>query len=318
MKIYITRPILQNGITMLKKNHEVIVNPEDRVLTKEELKQAVKGSDAIVALLTDTIDGELLEAAGPQLKIVANYAVGYDNIDLAAAKEKNVLVSNTPEVLSEAVAEHAFTLVMAVARRVVEADRFMRAGHYKQWEPLGFLGVELKGKLLGILGLGRIGSRVGEIGKSFGMHIGYYDIQRNEEFERAMGATFLSKEEVLQTADVVSVHVPLLESTRHFIGRQEFAIMKDTAILVNTSRGPVVDEGALVEALNTKTIFGAGLDVFEQEPKLSPGLAECDNVIITPHIASATTEAREAMARVAAENVLAALAGKTPPNLVTN
>lgn len=316
MKVYITRPIPQNGIAMLKKEHEVIVNPEDRVLSREQLQQAVKGVEAIVSLVTDKVDGELLDAAGPQLKIVANYAVGYDNIDLIAAKERNVLVSNTPEVLNEAVAEHAFALLMAVARRVVEADRFTRAGRYKQWEPLGFLGIELNGKTLGVMGLGRIGSRVAEIGKSFGMRVVYYDVKQNKEFEQSIGAQLLSKEELLKAADVVSVHVPLVESTHHFIVGKDFAIMKDTAILINTSRGPVVDENALVEALKTKIIFGAGLDVFEREPELTLGLAECENVVITPHIASATTEAREGMARVAAENVLAALAGKIPPNLV--
>lgn len=316
MKVVVTRPIPETGIEMLKKEHEVTVQPQERVLSRDELKELVKRAHAILSMVTDKIDGEVLAAAGPQLKIVANYAVGFDNIDIAAAKAANVLVTNTPDVLNEAVAEHTFALVMSVSRRVVEADQFIRKGRYHGWDPKGFLGVEFKGKTMGIIGLGRIGSRVAEIAVAFGMQVVYHDVKQNPEFEHELNAKFLSKDDLLKTADVVSLHVPLLDSTRHLISSSELAIMKGTAVLVNTSRGPVVDEVALVEALKSKKIFGAGLDVYESEPRLTPGLAELPNVVLTPHIASATQEAREAMSKVAAENILAALAGKTPPNLI--
>lgn len=316
MNVIVTRPIPETGIALLREHHEVVVQPEQRALSRDELKELVRGAHAIVSMLTDTIDAEVLEAAGSTLKIVANYAVGYDNIDLEAARQHNVLVTNTPEVLNEAVAEHAFALVMAVARRIVEADEFTRAGRYRGWDPKGFLGLELKGKTIGVIGLGRIGSRVAEIASSFGMNVVYYDIKQNPEFEHRLEARFLSKEALLKTADIVSLHLPLTPETKHFISGDDLAIMKRTAILINTARGPIVDETALVQALTSRTIFGAGLDVYEQEPQLTAGLAELRSVVLTPHIASATLEARDAMSAVAAENILAALAGKTPPNLV--
>lgn len=316
MKIVVTRPIPETGITLLSKQHEVVVQPQERALSRDELKAFIRGAHAMVSMVTDRIDSEVLEAAGSTIKIVANYAVGYDNIDLAAARQHNVLVTNTPEVLSEAVAEHAFALAMAVARRIVEADHFTRAGRYQGWDPKGFLGIELKGKTIGVIGLGRIGSRVSEIASSFGMSVVYHDIKQNPEFDKRLEARFLSKEDLLKTADIISLHLPLVPQTKHFVSRSELAIMKSTAILINTSRGGVVDEAALVQALRSRKIFGAGLDVYEEEPQLTAGLAELRSVVLTPHIASATGEAREAMSRVAAENVLAALAGKTPPNLV--
>ena len=316
MKIFVTRPIPESGIELLSQEHEVVVQPEQRVLGPDELKALVKGADAILSMVTDKIDTEVLAAAGSRLKIVANYAVGYDNIDLAAAKAANVLVTNTPQVLNEAVAEHTFALAMTVCRRVVQADQFTRKGRYHGWDPKGFLGIELKGKTIGVIGLGRIGSRVGQIASSFGMSVVYNDVKPNLEFEGKLGAKFLSKQELLKTSDIVTLHVPLLETTRHLISKPELSIMKDTAVLINTSRGAVVDEAALIEALKSKKIFGAGLDVFENEPKLTAGLAELPNVVLTPHIASATHEAREAMSKLAAENILAALEGRKPPNLV--
>lgn len=316
MNVMVTRPIPETGITLLREHHEVVVQPDERPLSHQELKAFVRGAHAILSMLTDKIDAEVMDAAGPELKIVANYAVGYDNIDLETATQRNVLVTNTPEVLNEAVAEHAFALVLAVARRVVEADRFTRAGRYQGWAPKGFLGIELKGKTIGVVGLGRIGSRVAEIASSFGMSVAYHDVKQNRAFEERLGAKFLSKHELLKTADVVSLHLPLNPGTKHFVSGGDLAIMKSTAILINTSRGPVVDEAALVQALKSRTIFGAGLDVYEREPQLVAGLADLPNVVLTPHIASATHEARGAMSRVAAENILAALAGKTPPNLV--
>jgi D-3-phosphoglycerate dehydrogenase len=317
-KVFVTRSIVEEGIELLKKEgFQVDINQEDRVLSKEELKKAVVGYAALLSLLTDHIDSDVLDAAGPQLKVVANYAVGFDNIDLEATKSHNVMVTNTPGVLTEAVAEHTFALLMSVSTRIVEADRFTREGKYKQWEPKGFLGPELQGKTLGVLGLGRIGSRVAEIGnKGFGMNIVYYDVKQNPDFESQFGAKYVQTEEALKTSDFVSIHVPLLPSTKHLVGKEQLAAMKNGAILINTSRGPVVDEKALIEALKEGQIAGAGLDVFENEPELSPGLADLSNVVVTPHIASATFEARNAMSKMAGENIIAALKGETPPNLV--
>lgn len=318
-KALITRPIPEIGINLLKeKGFQVDANQENRVLSKDELKTRVAGVDAILSLLTDKIDGEVLDAAGPQLKIVANLAVGYDNIDLAATKERNVMVTNTPGVLTEAVAEHAFTLLMSCAKRVVEADRYVREGQFKQWEPLGFLGPQLTGKTIGVVGLGRIGSVVAQIAqKGYQMKVLYYDVKRNEQFESEVQAQFMaSVDELLPLCDFVSIHVPLLDSTRHLINAERLSKMKKTAILVNTSRGPVVDETALVNALKSGQIAYAGLDVFEHEPDLTSGLVELPNVVLTPHTASATIEAREAMAKLAAESIIAVFTGQTPLNLV--
>lgn len=317
-KVFVARPIPEVGVEMLKEKHEVVVNSENKVLSKEQLKEAVRGVDAILSLLTDKIDGEILESAGTQLKIVANYAVGYDNIDIEAAKKKNIMVSNTPGVLTEAVAEHALALIFSAAKSIVEADKYTRSGKYTQWEPKGFLGPQLTGKKLAVIGLGRIGSMVAEVAHlGLKMNILYHDVKRNEEFESKVDAKFGELDEVLKEADVVSIHVPLLPETKHLINKEKLTLMKKSAILINTSRGPVVDEKALIEALSSKQIWAAGLDVFENEPELSPGLVELPNVVITPHTASATIEARDAMSKIAAENILAALDGQTPLNLVT-
>ena len=317
-KVYITRLILDEGIELLKKKGiQVDINPEDKVLSGPELKNAIKGYDAVLCLLTDKIDGDVLDAAGDQLKIVANYAVGYDNIDVKAAQDRKIHVTNTPGVLTEAVAEHTFALLMSVAKRIVEADDFVRAGKYKQWEPKGFLGPQIWGKAIGIVGLGRIGSFVAQIAHGgFNMEVLYHDVKKNEEFEMRFSAKYRDLPTLLKNADFVTVHVPLLPATRHLIGAKELGTMKESAILVNTSRGPVVDEVALIEALKSKKIAGAGLDVYESEPDLTPGLTDLPNVALTPHTASATNEARNAMSRIASENIIAALEGKIPPNLV--
>lgn len=316
-KVYVTRPISEVGINLLKEKFDVEVNPGNRVLSKEELKEKVKGVDAILCLLTDKIDGEVLDAAGTQLKIVANYAVGVDNIDVEAAKQRKIVITNTPGVLTEAVAEHAITLLLSAAKSIVSADNFVLTGNYKQWEPKGFLGPQVSGKTLGVVGLGRIGSMVAKFAKvGLGMSIVYYDVKRNAEFEKEFSARFGSLDEVLREADFISIHVPLIPATKHLINAEKLSLMKKTAILVNTSRGPVVDEAALVEALKNKQIWAAGLDVFENEPELSSGLAKLPNVVLTPHTASATFEARDAMSRMAAENIIAALEGKAPPNVV--
>ncbi|MEK7599007.1 MAG: D-glycerate dehydrogenase [Patescibacteria group bacterium] len=320
-KIFITRAIPESGVNKLKeKGYEVVVSPQDEVLTKDNLISALKVDryDAVLCLLTDKIDGDVFEAAGPQVKIFANYAVGFDNIVLAAAKKRGIMVTNTPGVLTNAVAEHTFALMLAITRRIAQADKFMRAGKYGGWAPMLFLGNDLSGKTIGIVGLGRIGSRVAHhASKGFDAKIIYNDVKRDENFEKEFDAEYKGKlDDLLKEADYVSLHVPLLPATRHLIDARRLKIMKPTVYLINTSRGPIIDENALVEALKNKTIRGAALDVFENEPFLAPGLAELDNVILTPHIASATEETRSAMAELAADNIIAALEGREPPNLV--
>lgn len=296
--------------------HEVMVSPHDRVLTPDELISMGRGMDAVLAQLTDKITKDVAEAWKGSVKIVANYAVGYDNIDVPAVKEAGIVATNTPDVLTETVAEHAFALMLSIAHRVVEADTFMRAGKYIGWEPELLLGTDLSHKTLGIVGLGRIGSRVAHHGvNGFDMKTLYYDVKRNEAFEKETGAEFRSTpDEVFKEADFVSIHVPLLDSTRHLVNAERLAMMKPTAYLVNTSRGPIVDEKALAEALRDKVIRGAALDVFEHEPAMEPMLKDLDNVIVTPHIASATEETRQKMGEIAAKNIIAVLGGNPAVN----
>lgn len=318
-QIYVTRKIHELGLDLLKEaGHELTISEKDGVLTKSELVTALKEKpyDAVLCLLTDKIDGEVMDAV-PTAKIFANYAVGYDNINLNDAKERGVLISNTPGVLTESVAEHTFALVMALSKRIVEADSFTKTGKYKGWGPMLLLGSELKGKTLGLLGAGRIGTRVSEMAKCFGMDVIYYDIKKNHHIEDT-GAVFKEDiESVMKESDFVSVHVPLLPSTVHLVNEERLKLMKPDAFLINTSRGPVVDEKALVETLKSNTIKGAALDVYENEPELAVGLAGLSNVILTPHTASATVEARSAMSRIAGENIIAVLNGENPPNLVS-
>lgn len=312
-KVVVTRKIPGNGIKMLTSaGFAVVVSPHDRDLERQELLNFIQGADAVLIMLTDKADQEFINSAGPQLKIVANYAVGVDNLDLPALSSHNIIATNTPDVLTEAVAEHTFVLICAVTRRIVEADKLARI-ETSRFGPEVMLGTQLQGKILGVLGLGRIGSRVAEIGKSMGMNVIYYDIKQNPDFEAKVGAKFsATPEELLKEADVVSVHVPLLPSTRHLINAERLNLMKKTAYLINTSRGPVVNEASLVEALKNGIIKGAALDVGETEPKWAPGLIELDNVVLTPHIASATIEARSAMGELAAKNIIAVLSGQPP------
>lgn len=304
---------------MKEKGYEVDINPEDRVLSKDELISALKQKpyDAVLCLLTDKIDAEVFDAA-PGAKIFANYAVGFNNVDVEEAKKRGIVVTNTPDVLTDTVAEHTFALIMAIAHRVVEADKFVRDGKYVGWAPELLLGADIKGKTLGILGAGRIGGRVAYQGRrGYDMKIAYYDIKPNPEIEKEHQATFYpSVEGLLAVADFVSLHVPLLDSTKHLINADRLRVMKKTAYLVNTSRGPVVDEQALFEALRDGVIAGAALDVFENEPKVYPGLDKLSNVILNPHIASATFETRSAMSKMAAENIIAFFEGQEPPNAV--
>jgi len=320
MKIYVTRKIPGGGIKMLQDaGHEVTVSSKDGVLTKEELMSELKASeyDAVLCLLTDTIDGEIYDAA-PKAKIFANYAVGYNNIDVLEASKRGITITNTPGVLTETVAEHTMALMLSIMRRIPEANNFTKEGKYKGWAPELLLGSGLMGKTLGVLGAGRIGYRVAyHAHNGFDMNIAYYDIKKNEHFEKDFGAEFKeTPDEVMKEADVVTVHVPLLDSTKHLVNAERLAMMKPTAYLINSSRGPVVDEKALVEALKSGVIKGAALDVFEDEPALAPGLADLENVVITPHIASATEETRGKMSEMAAQNILDFLEGKTPPNKV--
>lgn len=317
-KVFVTRRIPESGLALLagRKDIELEIFPRDRAITRRELLKAVKGCTAVLTLLTEKADEAFFDAAGEQLRIVSNMAVGYDNIDVATADKRGIMVANTPGVLTDAVAEHAFALMMAVCRRIPESERFLRAGKYKAWGPLSFLGTELNGKTLGIIGLGRIGSGVAMRARAMNMKVIYSDTRRNEEFEKTATATFADIGDILKTADIVSLHVPLLPSTRHLIDAEKLAMMKPGAYLINTSRGQIVDEKALVAALKKKQIAGAGLDVFEFEPKLAPGLAKLENAVLTPHTASATVEARSAMAELAALAILDVLDGKTPKNLV--
>jgi len=321
VKIFVTRKIPERGIEKLKSaGFEVEVNPEDKVLSKDELMAWLKkGSyDAALVLLTDKLDADVFEAAKGIVKIFANMAVGFDNVDLASAKKAGIMVSNTPGVLTDTVAEHTFALMLAIAHRVAEADRFVRSGKYHGWEPMMLLGTDLSYKTIGILGLGRIGSRVAyHAAKGFDAKVIYYDVKRNEEFEKEFGAVFCETPELLLAqSDFVSIHVPLLPTTHHLIDANRLKMMKPSAYLINTSRGPIVDEKALAEALKNNVIKGAAIDVFENEPAIEPGLIGLENVILTPHIASATEETRSKMAELAAENIIAALSNQAPPNLV--
>jgi lactate dehydrogenase-like 2-hydroxyacid dehydrogenase len=314
--VYITRMIPEACIDRLREHFDVEVNPDDRALSYDELKQHVRGKNAIVSLLTDTIDGGLLDAAGPQCKIVANYAVGYNNFDLKAATARKIILTNTPGVLDDATATLTFTLLLATARRIAEADAYVRAGKWRGWAPMFFVGLDVDHRTLGIAGLGRIGKNVARKAAGFDMKIIYSDVNRDLAFEAEHNATYVDKATLLKESDFLTLHVPLLPETKHYIGAAELKQMKKTAVLINASRGPVVDEKALVEALRAKTIWGAGLDVFEDEPALAPGLTELENVVIVPHIASATGETRFKMGEIAVNNVIKVLNGQAPDTCV--
>ncbi|MEW6624726.1 MAG: D-glycerate dehydrogenase [Bacillota bacterium] len=311
--VYVTRILPKPAMDLLKEHCNVTVNMEDRAVTRIELLEGVKGKDALIPLLTETIDDEVLDSA-TELKIVANYAVGFNNIDIEAATRRNIFVTNTPDVLTDATAELAWALLLSTARRVVEADIFLRAGKFKTWGPLLLLGHDIKNKTVGIIGAGRIGKAFGKKAKGFEVKLLYNDLARSEQFEKETGAQFVDMDTLLRNSDFVSLHVPLTLNTKHLIGKRELKMMKESAILINTSRGPVVDEKALVEALKKGEIWGAGLDVFENEPVLAPGLTELTNVVILPHIASATFETRTNMGLMAVNNVLAAMRQELPPN----
>ena len=318
--IFVTRKIPDIGIKMLTdKGYSVDVNPKDSVLSQRQIIKYLKKKnyDAVLSLLTDKIDEKIYDVA-PSVRLYANYATGFDNLDLDEAKKRGIVVTNAPgDLTSEAVAEHTIALMLALAARIVEADEFVRQKKYRGWEPMNFIGEDILGKTLGLIGAGRIGERVAFYSKGLGLKIIYTDVNRNEKIEREYGATFCTSiEEVLKQADVVSLHVPLLDSTKHLINEEKLKLMKPTSFLINTSRGPVVDEIALERALRTKVIKGAGLDVFEFEPKIIKGLLKLQNIILTPHIASASIEARNQMAEVAAHNIIDFFETGKPKNQV--
>lgn len=319
MKIFITREINKEAIDALRKLNDVelVINPKDTTLTQNQIIKKAKGCVCLVTLLTDKIDKGIIDALCPELKIIANYAVGFDNIDSEYAKEKNVAVTNTPEVMTQAVAEHAIALILACARRIVEGDEYVRADKYSLWEPDLLLGPEIASKNLGIVGMGRIGQALAKIAyHGFGMKILYHDINQNEEIERNLQADRVSLSSLLERSDFVSLHVPLLDETKHMIAKEELKQMKKSAILVNTARGAIIDEEALIEALRDKEIFAAGLDVFEKEGCVDERFYKLDNVVLTPHIASATYEARVSMGECVVENIKEVLAGRPPKTQV--
>jgi len=315
-KVYVTRKIPSAGLDIISREVGGFdINEEDRTLTKDELLANVAGREAVLCLLTDAIDAEVIDAAD-RCKVLANYAVGYDNIDVAAATRRGIVVTNTPGVLTDATADLAWSLLMSAARRIVPADQFMRSGKFQGWAPMLFLGADVAGATLGIVGAGRIGTAVALRSAGFRMRVLYNDPQVNEKLEGELGARRVDLDTLLRESDFVSLHVPLTGQTHHLLGRREFGLMKKTAVLINTSRGPVLDEAALADALRNGELFAAGLDVFENEPSLSPGLAELDNVVIAPHIGSATVATRTKMAEMAARNLVAVLEGQRPPNCV--
>ena len=314
--VYVTRRIPDPGLDILRRECEVTdINPDDRVLTREELLAAVKGRDGVLCLLTDKIDGEVFDAA-KGAKIFANYAVGYDNINVPAATERGIAITNTPGVLTDATSDMAWALLFSAARRTAESDKYTRAGKFKGWGPMLFLGGDISDRTLGIVGAGRIGTAFAKKSVGFRMKVLYADIRTNEELEKEVGAKKVDLDTLLKEADYVSIHVPLMPETIHLIGKREFGLMKKSAYLMNTSRGPVVDEKALAQALKAGEIAGAGLDVYEKEPEVAPELLELDNVVLAPHLGSATIETRSKMATMAAGNLVAMLKGEEPPNII--
>lgn len=318
-KIYVTRTIPKAGMAMLHEafgESNVAVGPEG-ISSRETLLEGVQGAEAIYAILTERIDDEVLEAAGPQVRVVANMAVGYNNVDVDACTARGIPVTNTPGVLTETTADLTWALLMATARRLPESERHLRSGTWEGWGPLQFIAGDVHGKTLGLFGMGRIARAVARRATGFNMRVLYTTRTPLDAAEaKELGAESVSKEELLASSDYLSVHCPLTPETTHAFGASEFKAMKNSACLINTARGPIVDEAALVDALASGDIARAGLDVFEDEPKVHPGLLDMENVCILPHIGSASTETRDKMATMAAENVIARLSGKTPPNCV--
>lgn len=315
-KVLVTRVIPQKALNLLQEKAEVTINLEDRAMTEEEIIGHLPGELALLSMVSDPISAKILKAGG-DLKIVANFAVGVNNIDLAAATRLKIAVTNTPDVLTDTTADLTFALILGVARRLAEGDHFVREGKWVEWKPSLLMGSDVHGKTLGIVGLGRIGSAVAQRALGFRMKILYTDVRpADRSVEEGCRARFVPLRDLLRESDFVSLHVPLTPETTHLIGREELRLMKKSAFLINASRGPVVDERALVEALRSGTIAGAGLDVFEKEPAVTPEFFSMENTLLLPHVGSATFETREKMALVAVRNILAVLAGETPPNIL--
>jgi glyoxylate reductase len=315
--IYLPRRICQPALDYLSTLAHLRIFAEDRPISREEFLREVKGAEALLPQLSHQVDGEILDAAGPQLKIVANYAVGFNNVDLSACSARRIPVTNTPGVLTETTADLAFSLLMAVARQIPAADAFVRQGKWTGFSPTLFLGADIFGKTLGIIGMGRIGQAVARRGIGFRMRVLYHNRTRlPRDIEQDLHATYASLDDLLRESDFVSLHCPLTPETRGIIGGKEIRQMKKTAFLINTARGECVDEKALVRTLEEGLLGGAGLDVFEKEPELVPGLKELPNVVVTPHIGSATLETRTRMGIMCGENIKAVFEGKQPPNLL--
>jgi len=316
-KVYVSRLIPEPALEIVRAATEMrLWDREDVPPPRDVLLREVAASEGLLSLLTEKVDDELLRSA-PRLRVVANMAVGFDNIDVPAATRRGVVVTNTPDVLTETVADFAFTLMLSASRRLVEADTLTRAGEWKTWSPLMLAGQDMHHATLGLVGVGRIGAAVARRAKGFEMRVIYYDVIRRPDLEQSLGIEYRDLNEVLREADFISVHVPLTEQTRHLISRDQFRLMKKTAVFVNTSRGPVVDQAALAEALRSRTIYAAGIDVFEKEPvPADDPLLRLDNVVVAPHIASASIPTRIRMATLAAENLVAVLQGKKPPTPV--
>jgi len=315
-KVYVTRIIPEEGLSMVKEACQARIWERELPPPREVLLEEVKVVEGLLSLLTDQIDAELMDAA-PKLKVISNYAVGYDNIDIPAATERGIVVGNTPGVLTETTADFAFALLMAAARRVVEGDRYVRDGKWKTWGPTLLLGYDIHGATLGIIGMGRIGSAMAKRASGFDMRVLYSDVHRREDLEEELGVIYVPMDTLLREADFVTLHTWLSEETYHLISTRELKLMKKTAILINNSRGPVVDTEALYEALKDGEIAGAGLDVTEPEPiNVDNPLLTLDNVTIAPHISSGSIATRGKMAAMAAENLLAGLRGEMLPNPV--
>lgn len=315
-RVFLTRELPPGAMEALRAGCDLTANPEDRVLSKRELIAAVTGMDGLICLLTDTIDEEVLDIR-PPLKVVSNYAVGFNNIDVAAATVRGIPICNTPGVLTETTADFAWTLLMATARRVVEGDRYTREGRFHEWQPMLLLGTDVHGKTLGLVGAGRIGLAMARRARGFGMRILYSDVQdAPAEAARELGMERVALEHLLRESDYVSLHAPYMPETHHLIDASRLVLMRPTAYLINTARGPLVDEAALVESLRDRRIAGAGLDVYEREPALTPGLSDLANVVLAPHIASASLETRTRMGLLAVENALAVLRGERAPHTV--
>lgn len=314
MNVLVTGNLPDDIIAPLKERHNVMIHSQDRPMERPAILSAVKEKQGLLCMITDAVDRELLDRA-PQLKMVANFGVGFNNIDVAAASERGIWVSNTPGVLTDATADLTMALILALGRRLVEGDRHTREGRFQFWAPFHFLGHDISGKTLGIVGLGRIGEAVARRAASFNMTVIYHNRHPlDAEQETRLGVRYSELDALLQQADFITLHVPFTRAAHHLVGARELGLMKPSAYLINTARGPVVDEQALLQALQNKQLAGAGLDVYEKEPELTAGLELLPSVVLLPHVGSATVETRRRMAAMAVENLMAGLEGRLPPN----